>query len=166
MLRSQSEQWSMEDFFGVLSWCCAVLLSDAIALQDAPVRQREQIGSSSRLDPDACARILNSFRCWDSPLQCFDDATITTAPAANPFCLNPRKQESQLRKEARSIRGERLQGIRRGIVGDRELQHRARKVCKPVPAAVDPHRSISCARKCLSRGAEVHLLTRSHIWGY
>ena len=142
MLRSQSEQWSMEDLFGVLSWCCAVLLSDAIALQDAPVRQRKQIGSISRFDSKSRPSVFHPLGGWQPSLECFDDAPIRAASPANTFCLNSTKQKSQLTEEARSISGEWLQSVRGGIVREGKFEAATRQVGKSVPAAVDPHRSI------------------------
>ena len=108
----------MEDLFGVLSWCCAVLLSDAIALQDAPVRQREQIGSISRFDSKTGTSVFHPLGGWQPSLESLDDATITTTPSANSFTFYPTKQKSQLRKEARSIRGEWLQSVCRAVIRD------------------------------------------------
>ena len=118
MLRSQSEQWAMEDLFGVLSWCCVVLLSDAIALQDATVGQREYIGSISRFDSKPRTSVFHPLGGWQPSLESLDDAPIRAASSANPFSLYPTKQKPQLRKEARSIRGEWLQSVCRAVIRD------------------------------------------------
>ncbi len=156
----------MDDFFGVLSWVGCAHGRNAVTRRDSTLDHRKDVCGIGRLDTNSRPRVLHAFGGWQPSLESLDDAPIRASTAANPFSLYPTKQESQLRKEARSISGEWLQGICRGIVRDCKFEAATRQVGKSVPAAVDPHRSISCARKCLSRGAEVYLLTRSHIWAH
>jgi hypothetical protein len=94
----------VEDLLGVLPWVGCAYGRNAVAHKDSAFDHRKDVSGIGRLDADACARILHSFGGWQPSLQCLDDAPVRAAPAANPFSLNPRKQESQLRKEARSVR--------------------------------------------------------------
>jgi hypothetical protein len=133
----------VEDLLRVLPWVGGIYDSNAVAHKDATLDHRKDVCVIGCLDANARTRVLDSFRSWESPLQCFNDAPIRAATAANPFSLYPTKQESQFAKEARSIRGERLQSVRGAVVCHGELQHRRTEVCESIPAAVDPERSIS-----------------------
>ena len=132
----------MEDLFGVLSWVGCAYGRNAVTRKDSTLDHRNNVCGIGRLDANSSPSVLHAFGGWQPSLESLDDAPIRAAPAANPFSLNPRKQESQLRKEARSISGEWLQGICRGIVRDCKFEAATRQVGKSVPAAVDPHRSI------------------------
>ena len=68
-------------------------------------------------------------------------------------------------KEARSIRTEQLQCVCRAVVRNCELQHRRREICEPIPAAVDPERSIAAWAETLPRRAEINFLTTSDVRG-